>query len=321
MRRALAVLAAALALLTALCAAAEETTLQAVPIVGHAISLLEPGNPFIERYNRTTGENVEPLTTHGVPYFWGGREGGSLFAKAPDYVVKPVWQSSPAYYVKGKKYIYGFDCVGLVSWSWQQAYGTEMPRRWDLFDDVKNQIRNDRTGDGPVWDGWREAVVPGDLLLLEHEDGHHIAVYIGTLRMYGYTAEEVPELAEWLDAPLVIHSSVNAQISDRFAELIKHGLPKYHCATVTDGGVCVALVTPDREQAPNLVHQQNQDTRYFVLPDGTWLPILPCDDLTGYCWYRKGPEDPVPAGETAEETAEGITDETAEEAGGETAEK
>ena len=95
-----------------------------------------------------------------------------------------------------------------------------------------------------------------------------------------------PQLAEELDSPLVIHCTTNAQIADRFDELIKHGLPKYHCATVTDGGVCVSLLVPDCEKVPGHVHQQNQDTRYYTLPDGTWLTVLSCDEIVEYCWYR-----------------------------------
>ena len=161
-----------------------------------------------------------------------------------------------------------------------------MPKTGSLFNDREHQIRNRQTGEGPLWEGCAEILIPGDILLIDH-DGRHIAIYAGTLRMYGYTAEEVPELAEMLDMPLVIHCTTNAQVSDRFADLIAHGLPKYHCATVTDGGVCVSLLVNDPENAPGFVHQQNQDTRYYTLPDGTWLTVEDCGELDGYCWYRK----------------------------------
>ena len=26
--------------------------------------------------------------------------------------------------------------------------------------------------------------------------------------------------------------------------------------------------------------------RYYTLPDGTWLTVLACDDVTDYCWLR-----------------------------------
>ncbi|MBR5959645.1 MAG: C40 family peptidase [Clostridia bacterium] len=268
-------------------AAAEEkpAEIQSYAILNNAFTVLEEGNPFVERYNRITGENVKARMSHGAPYFWGAQE-DHLFAKEPEYVVVPAWQNSPSYYKAGTLYMYGFDCVGFVKWAWKETYGEEMPKRAWLFKDTEHQIRNTEMGEGPLWDGCLDTIVPGDLLLLEH-GGHHIAIYVGTLRMYGYTAEEVPELADQLDVPLVIHCTTNAQISDRFADLIAHGLPKYHCATVTDGGVCISLLVNGFDNVPGLVHQQNQDTRYYTLPDGTWLTVLDCSNLEGYCWYRK----------------------------------
>ena len=267
-------------------AANRKTEIQASPMLSNAFTVLEEGNPFIERYNRITGESVKARMSHGAPYFWGAQQ-DHLFAKEPEYVVLPAWQSSPAYYKAGTKYIYGFDCVGFVKWVWKETYGLPMPARADLLKDHENQVRYTAVGEGPIWDGFAETLIPGDLLLMEHSNGgHHIAIYIGTLRMYGYSAEGTPELAEELDAPLVIHCTTNAQIADRFADLIQNGLPKYKCATPPDGGVCVSLMAPNCNRAPGYVHQQNQDTYYYPLPDGTWLTILRCDDITEYGWYR-----------------------------------
>ena len=255
-------------------------------MLNHAFTLLEEGNPFTERYTLITGENIQARLPKGVPYFWGGRAESHLFAKEPDYIVQAAWQSSPAYYRAGTNYIYGFDCVGFVSWVWHKSFGTEMPKTGDLYKDRLHQFRNKQNGEGPLWENCTAGLIPGDILLMDHPNGRHIAIYAGTLRMYGYTAEEVPELADALDEPLMIHCTTNAQVSDRFADLIANGLPKYKCATVTDGGVCVSLLVKDGKQAPGLVHQQNQDTRYYMLPDGTWLTVLGCDDVTDYCWYR-----------------------------------
>ncbi len=290
MKKALPVILALLLLFAGAAAEERDSRISACPVLNHAFTVLEKGNPFTERYNRITGENVQARMEQGAPYFWGAQQ-GHLFAKEPEYVVLKAWQDSPAYYKAGVKYIYGFDCVGFVKWVWKETYGGEMPSRAFMFGDTDHQIRNTAAGAGPLWDGAAETLVPGDLLLIDHSDGgHHMAIYAGTLRMYGYTAEEVPELAEEMDTPIVIHCTTNAQISDRFAELIKNGLPKYRCATVTDGGVCVSLIVPDCEKVPGLVHQQNQDTRYYTLPDGTWLTVLSCDDVTEYCWYRPAPE-------------------------------
>ena len=160
-----------------------------------------------------------------------------------------------------------------------------------LFIDWDAHIMDSAGTPEPDFTGLMAVLRPGDLMLVEHP-GRHIGIYIGTLRMYGYTEEEVPELAGFLDEPLIINSTVNAQISDRFADLIANGLPKYRTANVTDGGVCVSLVCRDSSAVPYSVHQQNQDTRYFILPDGTWLPVFLWENIDRYCWYRT--PEPLP---------------------------
>lgn len=277
---------AALLLCVSAVAEGKPAKIESSRVLNVAFSVLEEGNPFTARYNRITGEDVQARMAQGAPYFWGAQE-DHLFAKEPEYVVMPAWSDSPAYYKTGVKYLYGFDCVGFVKWVWKQTYQETMPARADMYADQEHQIRNRSDGGSPLWKGAAETLVPGDLLLVEHGPrSHHMAIYIGTLRMYGYTAKEVPDLADELDTPLVIHCTTNAQVSDRFAELIAHGLPKYHSATVTDGGVCVSLMVPDCRRVPGYVHQQNQDTRYYTLPDGTWLTVLSCEGVTDYCWYR-----------------------------------
>ena len=280
-----AVLALLLALLLGAAAGAEEGGLRAHPVLDAAFTLLEPGNPFPERYSRETGSSVEARMPLGVPYLWGGREASHLFAKEPDYIVQPAWSDSPAYYRAGLKYIYGFDCYGFTDWVWKTVYGVSLPKISDLLDRRDLRVPGTEGAGTPDLGGLHRILEEGDLLVLQHP-GRHIAIYIGTPRMYGYTAEEVPELAEYLDYPLVIHCTVNAQISDRFAELIAHGLEKYRAAQVTDGGVCVSLLVPDSGAAPHRVHQQNQDTLYLELPDGTWLTILGWDTVVRYAWCR-----------------------------------
>ena len=265
-------------------AAQAERKLTETAMLDHAFTLLEEGNPFIERYNRATGADVRARMPLGIPYLWGGRTASHLFAKEPDYVVLPAWISSPRYYRKGLNYLYGFDCYGYVAWVWQETFGYPMDIMDLMFGDRYNHIMDSDGAPDPDFSLLVRLLHPGDLLLMEHP-GRHIAVYIGTLRMYGYTEEDVPELADFLDEPLVISSTVNAQISDRFAGLIANGLPKYQGTEVTDGGVCVSLICRNPSAVPYSVHQQNQNTCYFLLPDGTWLPVLFWQDVSRYCWY------------------------------------
>ena len=97
-----------------------EQKLTAVPILNHAFTLLEEGNPFIDRYNRITGMEVQARMSLGMPYLWGGRLESYVFAKEPEYFVYAAWASSPAYYQKGLYYLYGFDCYGFVAWAWER---------------------------------------------------------------------------------------------------------------------------------------------------------------------------------------------------------
>ena len=254
------------------------------PWLDAAFTLLEEGNPFVLRYNLLSGAEVRARMPFGVPYLWGGRAANHLFAKEPDYVVEPAWSSSPDYYIAGRKYLYGFDCVGFVRFVWSRVRPDEWPGCDAMLADRTRHILG--AGDKrPDWPQVAAMLKPGDLLVLRHP-GNHVAIFIGTLRGFGYTEEDVPALAAWLDYPLVIHSACNAAVADRFAWLLKNGLPKYRAATPPDGGVCVSLLGAETDDAPGHVFQQNQHTWYFTLPDGTWLTVLHWRHVADFCFWR-----------------------------------
>ena len=254
-----------------------------------ALTLLEEGSPFVGRYNLITGAQVEPVFPYGVPYLFGGQASSHVFAKKPEYTLQKAWQNSKVYYQAGKTYLYGFDCVGFMQWVWKKAGRGELPSVAHLLRSDDHHVFSSTSRNRAMPAAWplvAQQLQPGDLLVLKHP-GTHLALYIGTLRQFGYTEAEVPLLRNYLDWPLVIHAAGSAAIADRFAYLIKNGPRKYRLATVTDGGVGVALVGPKAAQAPGHVFQQNQDTYYFTLPDNTWLPILTWGrSVTAYCWYR-----------------------------------
>ena len=260
----------------------ENGGVQRSALLDAALSLLEEGNPFLERYNLITGSSIQPRMPYGVPYLYGGQAESHVFAKAPEYVVQEAWLNSPIYYRAGTVYIYGFDCAGYVKWVWKEAGLGALPTGQEMLNDGYRSVFHSVSREMPPILELPSYLRPGDLLVTES----HMAIYLGTLRQFGYTAEEAPSLAPWLDWPLVIHSTVHAGVADHFDYLIQNGLQKYKLATVTDGGVDVSLLGVPIEYAPGHVFQQKQDTWYFDLPDHTWLTILPWKQGQRYCWYR-----------------------------------
>ena len=255
---------------------------QRSPVLDAAVSLLEEGNPFLLRYNLLTGQDIQPPLPFGVPYLYGGQAESHVFAKAPDYVVQAAWINSPIYYRAGTMYIYGFDCAGYAKWVFRQAGLGAMPGASDMLGDGAHHVFRSGGKEMPPFSELASSLLPGDVLVTDS----HIALYLGTLRQFGYTPEEAPALEPWLDWPLVIHSTVHAGVADHFSYLIQNGLQKYKLATVTDGGVGVSLLGVPTDQAPGHVFQQKQDTWYFPLPDNTWLTVLPWKTGQRYCWYR-----------------------------------
>ena len=254
------------------------------PWLDAGFTLLEEGNPFALRYNLLTGAQVRARLPLGVPYIYGGQTPSHVFAKEPDYVVQAAWNNSPAYYMAGYNYIYGFDCVGFAKWLWSEVNPTDWPTSDGILEDIEHHVFDIRQP-LPDWETVARTLQVGDILVMRHP-GNHVAVFIGTLRDFGYTAEEVPDLAAYLDYPLVIHSTTNAAMAPRFAWLIDNGLEKYRGSQTTDGGVCVSILGVPEDAIPGHVFAQNQDTWYFPLPDGTWLSVLRWENVEDFCWWR-----------------------------------
>ena len=255
-----------------------------------ALTLLEEGNPFLERYNLLNGTALKPRLPFGVPYLYGGRAASHVFAKAPgEYVVQKAWIDSPIWYRRDTFYLYGFDCVGLVQWAWETDRKTKFPPLDALLADVSRHVYDSQRFPLPDWEETARHLAPGDLFVRRGE-GNHTGFYLGTLCDFGYTAQEIPELAPYLHYPLVLHTTNNASIAARFQWLIDHGIPKYRLAAVTDGGVMVSLLGPDPSEAPGHVVAQKQDTWYFTLPDGTWLTVMPWENVRQYCFFRYADE-------------------------------
>ncbi len=277
-----------------------------------AFSLLEEGNSFLLRYNAITGSDIQPLFSLGVPYFWGGRGYNILTERWPEYTTREAWQDSINYYRKGTTYIYGFDCIGLVKTVYKLA-GHEI--RGTVGDLISDQICEAGqhiwcSGKHPIPEDWNqvaEKLEIGDLLWVKHP-GVHALIYIGTLRDYGYTEEQLPAMAGMLDYPLMIHCSRNPYCYFRFRNLLaSQEKGRLAAATPPDGGVSICILGPDEEEAEmHIAFLDGIDDCFEV--EGTCVTISSFKRVTSYFFYRDTP----PAPETTEESssAEPLAEET-----------
>ncbi len=288
--------AAALVVLLALLAGTAGAEMQPSDLIEAAFELLEEGNPFAVRYGKLTGHRIEALFPWGVPYFFGGLTGargsGWFYLSYPDYHIHICTKGS-GYFHEGTAYFYGLDCGGFTRHVYKACHKAPHPslsdmmiqweyRRYHLYDHLEGN-------EAPPCGQLKDTLAAGDLLVVKHEGSgyRHIMMYIGTLRDYGYTAEEEPGLAAWLDYPLVIHCGLSPFYGERFQQLIDRYPEKYGKATTTDGGVAVSILGPQPEDAPEHGHVQNTDYDWFTMNDGGYqLTVINLSDVKYYCWYR-----------------------------------
>lgn len=273
-----------------LCSAQAEV--ERSPFLDYALAALEKGNIFIERYNSLTGAEVEALFELGIPYLFGGTEMGGVFNKWPNYAKRKCWQTSN-FFVEGQVYINGFDCSGFTRWVYHRCKLPEhdtlanLALNWGEYG--RNYVYSQRPGQElPPYEELSASLRVGDLFIMKHPGAayRHVIMYIGTLRDYGFTAEEVPELAAYLDFPLVIHSSTHPQYGERFQQFIDSHPEEYGNCFTTDGGVQVSIIGVPMEKAPFHGHVQKTDFSWFELPDGSIMTALDVFGLSSYCWYR-----------------------------------
>ena len=262
-----------------------------------AFTLVERGNPFQARYNLLTGAKAESLLPLGVPYFWGGRSYSAVIERLPNYTTREAWQSSPVFYQEGVTYLYGFDCIGLVKAVYQlvgQPIEGEISARGDpAFCRAGGHIYCSAAHPFPRdWAAAARGMEIGDVMLLHHP-GTHALFYMGTLRDYGYTAEQVPALAEYLDYPLMFQSGGNPYSYLRFMSLIETSTDaRTRTASPTDGGAGVCILGVPREAAELVLNVHDEDYYGFDV-EGSFLPIMYFGNVRDYfVWRPSGAASP-----------------------------
>lgn len=261
-----------------------------------AFSMIEDGNIFLRRYNEITGAEVEPLFELGLPYFFGGTANDLLMSRYPGYGKRKIYERTK-FYQKDKVYIYGLDCSGYTQYVYAQAGMPphdkldQMILKYD-YERKGNHIYNHRAGhEMPPFNELKDHLIVGDLLVAKLS-ARHIMMYIGTLADFGFTAEEVPELADYLDYPLVIHCGPSPVAGERFQQLIDSDEYYKNCLT-TNGCVEVSIIGIPMKDAPHQEHVQITDYSYFLIEeeDGYSYKLTIWDLLsaTSFCWFRMNP--------------------------------
>ena len=260
------------------------------PVLDQAFAMLEEGNPFPQRYRRLTGADTETLFTAGVPYFWGGQDEKAVLERYPGYTTRKAWSTALEFYEKGTTYVLGLDCVGFVKGVFANA---GMPLKETVNE--LNDRKHCRAGQhlycseaNPIPEDWAElarSLKPGDLLAIHHP-GRHAMLFIGTLRDYGYTEEQLPALAEYLDYPLMIHSGENPYAYWRFeAVLARTEDSRLAKAEGTVGGVSVCILGVPREKAETVIHTNDRDAYAFDV-EGACVTIMSFHNVKDYFIWR-----------------------------------
>ena len=266
-------------------------------LIEAAFELLEDGNPFVRRYEEQAGRKIESLFPYGVPYFYGGLSGakgnGWFYMAYPDYFVK-LCEKGSGYFQKGKKYLYGLDCTGFTRHVYKACGLEAHPSLSDImtqWEQKQYHVYDSRKGhEAPPYEQLKDTLRIGDLLVIKHEKtkSRHVMMYIGTLKEFGYTAEQESALAAWLDYPLVIHCGLSPFYGERFQKVIEENPEKYGQCLTTDGGVAVSILGVPPEEAPAHEHVQKTDYDWFEMNDGGYvLSLINLKDVKYYAWYRE----------------------------------
>ena len=257
----------------------EGNTLTDNELLDIALSALPEAHWVLRQYREVTGSLTRSLWPEtGVPYYFGGHSEEKVLHR-----YFPLQESR--YYRSDRLYLCGFDCGSYLHWV-EEKTGYE-PQE-ELSEILKTRAKAFPLSGVPLRE-WRTALLPGDMIVFNHGT-YHIGMILGTLRMYGINEENAPELAEWLDYPMMIHCGEDPFCYDRFKAFIER--QDYRMDTTPpDGGVTVSLLTARKTDAPHIRQAPwGKEYGYFEIL-GQELTVFPLEDCREMAWMRPGIAD------------------------------
>ncbi len=241
-----------------------------------ALSALPAEHWALRRYQEETGSLIQarwPET--GVPYYFGGHSEEKVMHR-----FFPLQESR--YYRSDRLYLCGFDCGSFLHWVEEKA--GYQPQ--DELSEILKARADAFPLQGVPLAAWRTALLPGDMIIFNHGT-YHIGMILGTPRLYGLNEENAPELAGWLDYPMMIHCGEDPFCYDRFRDYIQKQAYRMD-TTPPDGGVTVSLLTEHKGDAPHIRQAPwGKEYGYFSVM-GQEMTVFPLDDCREMAWMRPG---------------------------------
>ena len=243
------------------------------PWLDHALSMLEETSPFLVHYKSVSDSLVQAPWPLGVPYYYGGSDEEKILMRFnPDQITR--------YYHSDRQYFCGLDCAGFINL---------VLRKCELEPIKICRMLRDGQGSALMDDvdpsRWPDFLLPGDLIGMRHGRYHHVLMYIGTLRTFGWDEKTAGESLPVLDMPLVIHCGDNPFYYGRYLAYIRE--QGYTGTYPPDGGVTVSVVLASGLQAPYRVDPPWGwgDTFCSYQIDNSPLLVFSLDKCRDLVWY------------------------------------
>ncbi len=241
-------------------------------IYENSMCMLEEGSVFVERYDDTADSLMEVMLPLGVPYYYaGGSEEKFLHRFVPS--------TTTHYFLETHMYLCGLDCVGMTRLVYEKC-GLE--RHPSISDTLARGVGH-KALSGNATSRWYMLLQPGDLVCVKHGT-FHVMMYLGTMRMFGWTEATAGEAAGLLDEPLVIHCGGNPFYYDRYKIYISE--KGYRNTMPPDGGVTVSVIRQTDADAP---HSRDvfwgKHFGWYNIRTGQPLLVFRLEDCTDLAWY------------------------------------